>query len=72
LVTTSRNSAQDWLRGHGEADIHGDDDQIVPIADSAEKTAKIVKGAHQLKVYPAHHTDSRRPTGSLAPPPDTP
>jgi non-heme chloroperoxidase len=30
--------------------IHGDDDQIVPIAASAEKTAKIVKGA-QLKVY---------------------
>ncbi|MFL5206655.1 MAG: alpha/beta fold hydrolase [Microvirga sp.] len=31
--------------------IHGDDDQIVPIKASAEKTAKIVKGA-QLKVYP--------------------
>ena len=30
--------------------IHGDDDQIVPIAASAEKTAKIVPGA-QLKVY---------------------
>jgi non-heme chloroperoxidase len=30
--------------------IHGDDDQIVPIAASAEKTAKIVEGA-QLKVY---------------------
>jgi non-heme chloroperoxidase len=31
--------------------IHGDDDQIVPIKASAEKTAKIVKGA-QLKIYP--------------------
>lgn len=31
--------------------IHGTDDQIVPIAASAEKTAKLVKGA-QLKVYP--------------------
>ncbi|RDI60017.1 alpha/beta fold hydrolase [Microvirga subterranea] len=31
--------------------IHGDDDQIVPIKASAEKTAKIVKGA-ELKVYP--------------------
>ncbi len=31
--------------------IHGDDDQIVPIKASAEKTAKIVKGA-QLKVFP--------------------
>jgi non-heme chloroperoxidase len=30
--------------------IHGDDDQIVPIAASAEKTARIVKGA-ELKVY---------------------
>ena len=30
--------------------IHGDDDQIVPIAASAQKTAKIVKGA-ELKVY---------------------
>ncbi len=30
--------------------IHGDDDQIVPIAAAAEKTAKIVKGA-ELKVY---------------------
>ena len=31
--------------------IHGDDDQIVPIADSALLTSKIVKGAI-LKVYP--------------------
>ena len=30
--------------------IHGSDDQIVPIAASGEKTAKIVRGA-QLKVY---------------------
>jgi len=30
--------------------MHGGDDQIVPIADSSELTAKIVKGA-QLKVY---------------------
>jgi non-heme chloroperoxidase len=31
--------------------LHGDDDQIVPIADSALLTAKIVKNA-SLKVYP--------------------
>jgi non-heme chloroperoxidase len=31
--------------------LHGDDDQIVPIADSALKTAKLVKGA-TLKIYP--------------------
>jgi non-heme chloroperoxidase len=31
--------------------IHGDDDQIVPIGASAQKSSKIVKGA-QLKVYP--------------------
>jgi non-heme chloroperoxidase len=30
--------------------LHGDDDQIVPIADSALRSAKIVKGA-VLKVY---------------------
>ena len=31
--------------------MHGDDDQIVPIADSGLLTAKIVQGA-ELKVYP--------------------
>jgi len=31
--------------------VHGDDDQIVPLADSALRTAKLVKGA-TLKVYP--------------------
>ena len=31
--------------------IHGDDDQIVPIDDSALLSSKIVKGA-TLKVYP--------------------
>jgi non-heme chloroperoxidase len=31
--------------------IHGDDDQVVPIADAGLLTAKLVKGA-TLKVYP--------------------
>jgi non-heme chloroperoxidase len=31
--------------------LHGDDDQIVPIADSAMLSAKFVKGAN-LKIYP--------------------
>src|ERR1700759_1203256 len=31
--------------------LHGDDDQIVPIADSAILSSKLVKGA-ELKVYP--------------------
>jgi non-heme chloroperoxidase len=31
--------------------MHGDDDQIVPIAASGQKSAKILKNA-QLKVYP--------------------
>jgi non-heme chloroperoxidase len=31
--------------------MHGDDDQIVPIADSSMLSSKIVKGA-VLKVYP--------------------
>jgi non-heme chloroperoxidase len=30
--------------------IHGDDDQIVPMADSSEKTAKLIKGS-VLKIY---------------------
>ncbi len=33
--------------------MHGDDDQIVPIADSALLSAKLVKGA-TLKVYPGY------------------
>jgi pimeloyl-ACP methyl ester carboxylesterase len=35
---------------HATLCIHGNDDQIVPIAASAEKAAKIVKG-FQFKVY---------------------
>ncbi len=31
--------------------IHGDDDQIVPIGDSALLSSKLVKGA-TLKIYP--------------------
>ena len=31
--------------------MHGDDDQIVPLADSAPLSAKLIKGA-ALKVYP--------------------
>ena len=31
--------------------MHGDDDQIVPIADSAMLSAKLVKGS-TLKIYP--------------------
>ena len=31
--------------------LHGDDDQIVPIADSAMLTVKLIKNA-KLKVYP--------------------
>jgi dipeptidyl aminopeptidase/acylaminoacyl peptidase len=31
--------------------MHGDDDQIVPIGDSAMLSAKLIKGAI-LKVYP--------------------
>ena len=33
--------------------LHGDDDQIVPIAASGLMSAKIVKGA-KLKVYPGY------------------
>jgi non-heme chloroperoxidase len=31
--------------------MHGDDDQIVPISDSAMLSSKLIKGA-ELKVYP--------------------
>jgi len=33
--------------------LHGDDDQIVPIADAGILSAKIIKGA-TLKVYPGY------------------
>src|SRR5262249_20412127 len=33
--------------------MHGDDDQVVPIAGSAMLSSKLVKGA-QLKVYPGY------------------
>ena len=39
--------------------MHGDDDQIVPIADSAVRSAKLVRGA-TLKVYPADRTACAR------------
>jgi hypothetical protein len=43
---------------HSPQGIHGADDQIVPIAASAEKAAKIVTGA-QLKVYSGASQGSR-------------
>jgi len=59
------NAALDCIKAFSETDftadlkkfdvptliIHGDDDQIVPIGDSALLTAKLVKGS-TLKVYP--------------------
>ena len=33
--------------------MHGDDDQVVPIADSAELTIKLLKNC-TLKVYPGY------------------
>ena len=49
--------------------IHGDDDQIVPIAASAEVAVKIVKDA-TLKVYPGapHGLPMRRPTRTSSTP----
>jgi non-heme chloroperoxidase len=35
--------------------LHGDDDQIVPIADSGALTAKLVKGAKLVVVEGAPH-----------------
>ncbi len=43
--------------------MHGDDDQIVPIADSALLSSKLVPGA-MLKVYPGlPHGHVRHPSG---------
>ena len=64
-MTVSLKAAYDCIKAFSETDltedlkrfdvptliIHGDDDQIVPIADSALLSAKIVKNA-TLKVYP--------------------
>ena len=41
--------------------LHGDDDQVVPIADSALLSAKLVKKG-TLKVYPGFPTGWRRRT----------
>jgi len=63
-MTVGVKGAYDCIRAFSETDltmdleaidvptliIHGDDDQIVPFADSAGKSSKIVKGA-QLTVY---------------------
>jgi len=64
-MTVDLKAAHDCVKAFSETDqtedlkkfdvptmiIHGDDDQIVPIADSALLSAKIVNGA-DLKVYP--------------------
>jgi non-heme chloroperoxidase len=64
-MTVGIKGAHDCIKAFSETDltmdlqaidvptliIHGDDDQIVPIVASANKSSKIVKGA-QLKVYP--------------------
>jgi non-heme chloroperoxidase len=64
-MTMSIKGAYDCIKAFSETDfsedlkqldiptlvMHGDADQIVPLADSAELTAKLVKGA-TLKVYP--------------------
>ena len=41
--------------------LHGDDDQIVPIADAALLSIKLVKNG-TLKVYPGCRTACARPT----------
>jgi non-heme chloroperoxidase len=64
-MTVGLKSAYDCIKAFSETEqtedlkkfdiptliIHGDDDQIVPIADSALLSAKLVKGA-TLKIYP--------------------
>jgi non-heme chloroperoxidase len=64
-MTCSIKSAYDCIKAFSETDftddlkrinvptliMHGDDDQVVPIATSALRAAKLVKGS-TLKVYP--------------------
>jgi non-heme chloroperoxidase len=64
-MTVGLKGAYDCIKAFSETDltedlkkftvptliIHGDDDQIVPIADSAMLSSKLVKGA-TLKIYP--------------------
>ena len=47
--------------------MHGEDDQIVPVKDSAKKSAQLIKGAVEI-YYPACRTASppRMPTSSTA------
>jgi non-heme chloroperoxidase len=35
--------------------MHGEDDQIVPVHDSARKSARLIKGAREI-YYPARRT----------------
>jgi non-heme chloroperoxidase len=39
------------LRRHDDEHDHGEDDQIVPVKDSAKKSAKLIKGAVEI-YYP--------------------
>jgi non-heme chloroperoxidase len=64
-MTVGLRGAYDCIKAFSETDltmdlqaidvptliIHGDDDQIVPIVASAQKSVKLVKDA-ELKVYP--------------------
>lgn len=64
-MTSGHKNAYDCIKAFSETDftedlgkvdvptliVHGEDDQIVPIAAAAHRSAKLVKGA-ELKVYP--------------------
>jgi non-heme chloroperoxidase len=64
-VKTWRTATYDWIKAFAQTDftedlkrfdvptliMHGDDDQVVPVAITALVSSKIVKGA-KLKVYP--------------------
>ena len=40
--------------------LHGEDDQIVPVEDSAKKSAKLIKGAKEIYYPGAPHGLTRR------------
>jgi hypothetical protein len=44
--------------------MHGEDDQIVPVKDSAKKSARLIKGAQEIYYTGTPHKTRRRTSGS--------
>ena len=53
--TNSRNSVRNNPKLPANVSMHGEDDQIVPVKDSAKKSAKLIKGAQEIYYPGAPH-----------------